>query len=276
MRVRTLLCRLAVTAGLVAALAFGDDPDDAWKNLVMQALSAAGAGDYGKAEQVFQKALHEAERFGPGDPRVGATLNSVGLVYKAEKRYTEAEASFRRSLAILEKAYGYQSIDVANINFNIATVLSEQGKAPAALPFLEKSLAGYRRQLGPQSLKTASVLCMIGDAHRLMRDWAQAEGPLKQCAATREANGGVFNGELGDALLSLAIVYDNQGKYALADPRFRLAEKIREKTLGIMSPGLADVLEIHSAMLKKMGREVESAKDAALAAAIRRNEHKGR
>jgi tetratricopeptide (TPR) repeat protein len=265
-----------VAAALLVSVAWGDDPDDAWKNLVMQALSSAGSGDYGKAEQIFQKALREAERFGPGDPRVGATLNSVGLVYKAEKRYAEADTSFRRSLAILEKVYGYQSIDVANINFNIATVLSEQGKSPAALPFLERSLVGYQRQLGPQSLKAASVLCMIGDAYKSAKDWTGAEGPLKQCAAIREANGGVFNAELGDALFSLAVVYDNEGKYALADPRFHLAEKIREKTLGIMSSGLADVLETHSVMLKKMGRDVESGKDAALAAAIRRNEHKAR
>jgi hypothetical protein len=63
-----------------------------------------------------------------------------------------------------------------------------------------------------------------------------------------------------------------EGKYALADSQFKLAEKIRERTLGIMSPALADTLEAHAAMLKEMGRDLEAVKDVTLAAAIRRAE----
>ena len=272
--VRTLSRFILLAYALCGTVAFSQDSDEAWKNLVMQALYSAGANDYKKAEQLLQKALRESERFGPADPRIGTTLNSLGLVYKAERHFAEAEASFRRSLGILEKAYGYDSIDVANVNFNIATVMAEQGKEAASLPNLEKSLATYRRQLGGQSLKSAAVLCMIGDAYRAGKEWTLAEPPLKQCAEIREANGGVMNTELGDALFSLARVYEREGKYALADPRFRLAEKIREKTQGIMSPGFADVLEAHAAMLATMGREAEANKDAALASAIRRNEHR--
>ena len=271
-----LACGFFALASLCLLRAQTGEPDEAWKNLVMQALSASSANDYQKSEQIFQKALHEAERFGAGDPRVGATLNSLGLVYKAEKRHAEAEAAFRRALAVLEKAYGRESIDVANIDYNLATVLADQGKLPSALPFLENSLIGYQSHLGPQSLKAADVLCMIGDARRLTRDWARAEAPLKQCAEIREASGGIYSTELSDALFSLAIVYQNQGKFALADPRFHLAEKIREKMQGIMSPGFADVLEAHAAMLRSMGREADANKDASLATAIRRNERKER
>src|SRR5206468_3199860 len=103
----------------------------------------------------------------------------------------------------LEKAYGFDSIDVANVNYNIASVMAEQGKQPLTLPFLEKSLATYRRQLGPQSLKAAAVLCMAGDAQRMTKAWAEAEISLKECAAIRESQGGVVNSELADALFSL-------------------------------------------------------------------------
>jgi tetratricopeptide (TPR) repeat protein len=273
---RVILRWFLFTVGLCVSgtRLFSQEPDDAWKNLIMQALNAAGSNDFIHSEQIFRKALSEAEHFGASDPRVGTTLNSLGLVYKAQKRYAEADSTFRRSLAVLEKAYGFQSIDVANVNFNISTVLAEQGKQPESIPFLEKSLATYQRQLGPRSLKAGSVFCMIGDAYRIRKDWVQAEASLKQCAEIRESNGGVFNGELGDALFSLAIVYQNQGKYALADPRYKLAEKIREKTVGIMSPGLADVLEAHAGLLKTMGREVDANRNSALAAAIRRNGQK--
>jgi tetratricopeptide (TPR) repeat protein len=263
-------------ASFFNAQARAQDSDEAWKNLVMQALYAAGANNFTKSEQIFQRALHEAERFGPVDPRVGTTLNSLGLVYKAEKRLPDAESSFRRALTVLEKAYGFDSIDVANVNFNIASVLVDQGKQQAAVPFMDKSLATYKRQLGPGSLKVASVLCMAGDAHRATKSWQEAEPPLLECARIREAAGGVLSPEFGDALFSLAQVYEKQGKYAAADSRFRLAEKIREKNQGITSPALADVLEAHSAMLKIMGKTADAEKDAVLAAAIRRGAQKSK
>jgi tetratricopeptide (TPR) repeat protein len=262
-----------LAAALIAQQA-ADPAEDAWKNVSLKALYAAGGKDYAKAEEFFLKAVHEAERFGPMDPRVGTTLNSLGLVYRAEKKFSEAESVDRRALTILEKTYGEDSIDVGNVNYNVASVLIDQGKSPAALPFLEKSLAIYERQFGGNSIKTASVLCMMGDSYRAQKFWQQAEAPLKRCAQIREADGGIVNADLGEALNSLALVYMQQGKYALADSQFKLAEKIRERTLGIMSPELADTLEVHASMLKQMGRDQEADKDSTLAAAIRRAEKK--
>jgi len=271
---RAFVTGLAITGCWLISAALAQESDDAWKNMVMRALYASEAHDYKKAEQVFQKALREAEKFGAADPRVGTTLNSLGLVYKTEDRFPDAESSFRGALTILEKAYGFDSIDVANVNYNIASVLTAQGKQAGAFPFLEKSLSTYRRQLGPQSLKTATVLCMIGDAHRSLKAWPEAEIALKQCADVRESQGGVVNAEFADAQFSLAQVYEREGKYTQADQRFRLAEKIREKTAGIMSPAFADVLEAHAAMLRDTGKDAEAVKDATLAAAIRRNQEK--
>lgn len=270
---RTVARGLVWTTFCVCA-ALAQERDDAWKTLVMQALYAAGSNDLPKAEQIFQRALREAEKFGAADARTGTTLNSIGLVYKSEKRYGDAETSFRKALTILEKSYGEDSIDVANVNFNIASVMTEQGKGGASLPYLEKSLATYRRQLGAQSLKAAAVYCMIGDAHRVAKEWGEAEVALKQCADIRESQGGVMSAELADALFSLAQVYEREGKYSQADAHYRLAEKIREKTAGIMSPLLAQVLEAHSALLRAMGKDQDANKDAGLAAAIRRNEEK--
>ena len=273
------MMRNLATGAVVAALLFSSvthaqdvDVEEKWKTLFMQALHAAGANDYSKAEQTFLAALKEAERFGADDARVGTTVNSLGLVYRSEKKYGEAEAAYRRALAILEKAYGDDSIDVANVNFNIATVMFDQGHQSSAMPFLQRTLGTYENMLGAQSLKTAAVFCMIGDAYRLDKELKQAEGPLRQCADIRESEGGMENAELADALHSLALVYQFEGKYALAEPRFTLAEKIREKTLGITSPLLAQTMEDHASLLKQMGRDKEATRLSTIAAAIRRTE----
>jgi tetratricopeptide (TPR) repeat protein len=269
-----LLRHLAIAAA-VAALVLSPrahaQEDDAWKNLVMKALYEASAKDLSKSEQTFQQALKEAERFGPEDPRVGTTLNSLGLVYREEKKYADAENSYRKALGILQKAYGNDSIDVANVSYNIATALFDQGHQPAAMPFLQRTLVTYENILGSTSLKTASVLCMMGDVHRLAKEYQAAEAPLHRCADIREANGGMQTNEMADALHSLALTYAGEGKYALAEPRLTMAEKIRESTLGITSPVLAQTFEDHANLLRLLGRDKDAARLSSMAAAIRRN-----
>jgi tetratricopeptide (TPR) repeat protein len=273
---RTFLIGALAAITLSSVARAQDDVEEAWRTLFMRALYEASANNSAKAEQTFEQALKQAERFGPQDARVGTTVNSLGLVFRSEKKYADAEAAYRRALSILEKAYGEDSIDVANVNFNIATVMFDQGHQTAAMPFLRKTLTTYETMLGGASMKTAAVLCMMGDSYRLSKDLKNAEDSLKLCADIRERDGGMENSELADALHSLALTYEGEGKYALAEPRFTLAEKIREKTLGITSPLLAQTMEDHAALLKQMGRDKEAQRLEIMSAAIRRNEKKAK
>jgi len=274
---RSVVLGAALTAlFLLAPAARAQDSDGAWKILMMRALESASANDYATAEQKFQQALREAERFGPDDSRVGSTLNSLGLVYRAEKKYADAETAYRRALAILENVYGAGSLDVANVSFNIASVMFDQGHQSQALPFIQKGLPAYETLLGPDNLKTATMLCMMGDIYRLEKNYEAAEGPLRRCADIRESRNGVQSPELADAMHSLALTYVGEGKYTQADSRFTLAEKIRETTLGITSPLLAQTMEDHVALLKQMGRDKEAEKLNVIASAIRRSQKSGK
>ena len=253
-----------------AAPARSQNAEEQWKRLVMQALYAASSNNYSSAEQIFLRATHEAERFGAEDARVGTTLNSLGLIYRAEKKYPDAENSYRRALAILEKAYGAGSIDVANVNFNIASVMFDQSHQQSALPYIQKAMVAYQTLLGPASLKTAASLCMVGDAYRVMKSYAEAEEPLRRCAEIREKDGGVQNPELAEAQHSLALVMQGQGKLSQAEARYKLAEKIQETTLGITSPALAQTMEDHASLLRQMSRDKEAEKLLTMVNAIRR------
>jgi tetratricopeptide (TPR) repeat protein len=257
----------------LATNARSQEDDSQWKNLVVQSLNAAAAKDYPKAEQGFLKAMQEAERFGPKNIRIGTTANTLGLVYRAEKKYSEAEAAYRRALTVMEAAYG-DSIDVGNVNFNIASVMFDQGHQGEALPTIEKALVIYERLLGPTSMKTAAALCMEGDASRQLKRYAESETALRRCADIRENDSGLQSDELADALYSLALTLIAEGKFSAADARLKLAEKIREKTLGITSPLLAQTMEVHVSVLKELGRAKEAEQLNAIAAAIRRSQAK--
>jgi tetratricopeptide (TPR) repeat protein len=250
------------------------DPNFTFQIMVSGGATAAMAKEFGSAEASLLKAVAVAEKFPAGDPRLGTALNTLGLVYREERKYSDAEKSFEKSLAILEKAYGPNSLDAGNINFNIASVLMAQAHYDNAVPYIERSQATFTTILGPRSLKSAATLCMIGEVYRYQKKYQAAEAPLKQCADVREATEGIESADLGDALYSLGLVYAQLGKYAIADSTLKLTEKIRERTAGVTSPELADALEAHSAVLKSLNRDSEAARDDALAAAIRRLEKK--
>ncbi len=255
-----------------APFLFAQAPDAQYNSLFMQGVYASSKKDYAKAEEDLTAALREAERFGNNDLRVASTVNTLGLVYVAEKKFAEAEKAYRRALPIFETVSGDDSLDVAHVNFNIATVLVDRGHEADAIPFVRKALRSYESRLGGASVSTGDALCLEGDADRAMKDYSAAEAPLRRCADIREKNGGMQNPDLADALGSLALVYEAEGKLQLAEPRLRLAEKIRESTLGLTSPVVAQTMEDHAELLRKMGRSQEADKLTTLTSAIRRNQ----
>lgn len=277
---RTSWSRLAAVTLACATLLPAAGPPDAeqidaaWQTLVLAATRAASAKDYKSAEDLLGRAIKITARFPSGDPRTGTTQNTLGLIYRDEKKYADAEKAFHNALTLLEKSYGQESLDVANVDFNIASVMIAGGKYDASLAFIQSSRSIFEKVLGAQSLKVAASYCLLGEAYRNMNRFDEAEKPLKQCADMREASDGVESPELADALYNLALVYEHQGKYKDAEPRLKLAAKIRELTLGVTSPEFAEALEAHSALLKTMGRTAEARKEDDLVGAVRRNEKK--
>src|SRR6185503_17967867 len=131
---RTFWTRLAVVLLACAALFAADPPlsneevGAAWQTLVIAATRAAAAKDFKSSEELLQRAVKITSRFPAGDARVGTTQNTLGLVYREEKKYAEAAKAFESALMMLERSYGPESLDVANIDFNIGSVLIADGK----------------------------------------------------------------------------------------------------------------------------------------------------
>ncbi len=253
-------------------MATAQDGDDVWRDLMMQAQLAAGSGHFAEAEQAYLKAAHEAERFGADDWRVGVTLEGLGQTYGNEKKYADAENALRRSLEITAKTNGDDSVDAANVNFDIGNVFLASSRPVQAVLYARKALSSWVAKLGGTSMEAANGYCLVGDALRAMRNFIDAEEPLRQCADIRESSDGIDSVDLAKALHSLALTYEGEKKYALADTRFDLAEKIRESKLGLTSPLLAETLEDHAALLKAMGRNKDAERLLALAGAIRHTE----
>jgi tetratricopeptide (TPR) repeat protein len=251
-----------------------DNPDQVWQNLVAEGQQQTAAGQFAKAEQTLQKAIHEAERFGAGDWRVAVAAQDLGHVYAAQHRTGDAEAAYRRALLIFERADGMDSIEAAHVDFDLARVTFAAGRSVDALLLARKALPAYETSLGAQDLQTAAVMCLIGDSLRVIKNFRDSEEPLEHCAAIREQSAGIDSTAVADASHSLALVYMEERKYTAAEARFRLVEKIRENRLGLTNPALAQTFEDHAEMLHRTGSDKEGARLRVLAAAIRRSSRK--
>jgi tetratricopeptide (TPR) repeat protein len=261
----------------VAALAVAPDASaqdtQTWLTLMSQALDALNTNSYPAAEQIYREAVRETGNFRPNDPRRGSTLNSLGLVLRAEKKYTEAEAAFRKALPIMQVAYG-DGLDAAHVNLNLAETLHAEGRPAEALPGVRAALATYKRLLPPNSPAIASALCLEGDSYRLLKQFTDAEALLRRCSDLREGASGIDSDEFAEAQYALAQTFVAEGKYSDAEPRLRLVEKIREKNHGITSPELAQAMEERVTVLKHLGRDKEAARLSTIAAAIRSAQNK--
>src|SRR5712691_4310083 len=102
--------------------------EDLWKRDVAAGRHAYQEGRYAEAERLFQSAIKEAERFGPEDPRVATTLNNLAELYRAQRKYAQAEPLYRRALAINEKTLGPAHPNVGATLHNLAGLYHAQGK----------------------------------------------------------------------------------------------------------------------------------------------------
>src|ERR1700728_4475332 len=121
------LPRLSICLALGASSALFAD-QASWEHSMDVALQAAARQNYAVSENGFAAAVRELEMMNPNDPRLGPTINSLGLVYRAENKLHEAEGAFRRALVYIEKANNADSIDVGNSNLNVGSVLVSESK----------------------------------------------------------------------------------------------------------------------------------------------------
>lgn len=245
--------------------------DVAWSTTVASAVDSANHRDFGKAEVYLQMALREAEKFGPEGFRVGTTLNAMGLLYREERKYPEAENAFRKGLTILRKFYGTDGMDVGNVSLNLGSLLVTEGKIADAGPYLQKALVVYQGILGNNSLKASEAYCAIGEQQRLAKELDASEQSLKHCTDIREKIVGKSE-LLADAMRGMGLTFEAQGKLPQAEARLQIAEKMMAEKLAINHPKVVQVMLDHAGVLRKMGRTADAEKLETMANAGRRSD----
>ena len=186
-------------------------------------------------------ATHRAEKirdkYGALHPKYAAELNRLGVAYVSERRPEEAEAFFKRAIAILEKAEGKgrDSLGVSKniILFspldNLGELYMNSGRNAEAEILLNRSISIKERVLGKDHHRLNYSLRSLGRILLNRGYYTKAEKVFLRVIKISEKKYGKNDANLSNNLTFLGNSYRLKGEYAKAEPLIKRALKISEK-----------------------------------------------
>jgi TonB family protein len=128
-----------------------------------------------QAIQYYEKALAEAQKFGPKDPRLDKTLSALEHLYEAQKNWPKAEVICKQLLGVREKSLGPEHLGYAQSLNNLAVVLALESKYSEADQNYSKALKIVETNLGPENRYVAMILENYAPMLRKANKTAEAE-----------------------------------------------------------------------------------------------------
>jgi CHAT domain-containing protein/tetratricopeptide (TPR) repeat protein len=191
-----------------------------------------------EVEPLLTRALAILERANSRNPEPARVVQTVrvlgflGTYYESRGRYAEAEAAFRRNLAIAETNLPQHSVVVAALT-SLVGLYKSTGRATDALPLAQRGLALSEKLNGADANDTAVALGFLGELYKDLRRYRDAE-PIYQRAVA------IFEKEVAqadDALKkeqaehNLAAASSELGELYLIQRRFAEAEPLFQRVV---------------------------------------------
>jgi CHAT domain-containing protein/Tfp pilus assembly protein PilF len=206
-----------------------------------------------EATAALQRALAIREKaLGSDHPDVAESLCWLAHTSWEQGKYADAEQMYRRSLAIREKALGPDHPDVAESLDGLAEVYSVKGRFDEAEPLYRRGLAIREKTLGPEDPEVAQSLMFLGQIMSgYHRKYPEAELLFRRALTIDEKALGPDHPDLADALSELGRLYQEEGKYAEAEPLFQRAMAV---LLRSQHPFLAGALKELATLYEAEGK----------------------
>ena len=135
-----------------------DDPATA-EALYLKSQELSDAGRFEEALSPAQESLRILESLlGPEDPRVGATLNNLAIIYELLGEFQKTMPLYQRALKIAEKFFGPEHPNTITSLNNLARIYYDTHAYNQALPLYQRVLEITEKVRGPEHLDTASSL----------------------------------------------------------------------------------------------------------------------
>jgi len=235
----------------------GANSDAVAKCFLRLGISHMNQARYAAAEEFLQRALAIYERGDPKDSGLSLTINSLANDYDLQGRSDEAEALYKRALAIQEATLGADHPYVALTLGNIAIVYRNQGRYQDAERLHKRALAIREKTYSASHPDVAVSLMNVGAVYMSQSKYAEAEKQFNRALAIRERALGKNHPDLVGVIQNLGNAYQNQGKNADAERALKRALALGEQTLGANDPLLARILYNLAILYRDTGRPAE-------------------
>ena len=216
-------------------------------------------GKYAEAEPLFGGRSRSTKSLSARIiPTLRRAYNNLAGLLQNQGKYAEAEPLFRRAIEIDEKTLGKDHPDVARGYNNLAGLLQNQGKYAEAEPLFRRAIEIDEKALGKDHPDVASRL---QQSRRCASEPGQVcRGRAAPSAGDRDRRKDSRQGSSRrcSRYNNLAGLLQNQGKYAEAEPLYRRAIEIDEKTLGKDHPDVARDYNNLARLLQDQGKYAEA------------------
>ena len=213
-----------------------------------------------EAEPLYRRALAIDEKnLGPEHPNVARDLNNLAGLLQATNRLAEAEPLYRRALAIDEKSLGPEHPNVARDLNNLALLLQATNRLAEAEPLYRRALAIDEKNLGSRASRRCQRPQQPGPAasgHQPARP-RPSRSIAVRWPSTRRASDPTIPTWPAD-LNNLAGLLQATNRLAEAEPLYRRALAIDEKSFGPEHPNVATALNNLAELLQDTNRLAEA------------------
>lgn len=188
-------------------------------------------------------------------PHVLIWIYELVHLYRHASRYQEAEAYLRRALVLVEKVFGPEHYQTAEILGNLATVLQDTNRLGEAEQLMRRALKIDEACYGPNHPRVAmhlsNLATLLQDTNRL----EESESLMRRALEINEGDSNHKYSEIAICLNNLATLLKATNRLGEAEPLMRRALEIDMARFGPDHPRIASGLNNLATLLQATNRK---------------------
>lgn len=215
---------------------------------------------YESAEPLYKRVVENAEK----DPvlRKKETLILqtlyLGDCLSSNKKAGEAEAAYKKTLALMDEKIGSDSKMAIPILNKLGDVMYEQKKYNDVIPIMEREAKLLEKSEGPSHVILALVLNNLADVYLKVDKLPAAELNAKKSMQILQANLNPDDGAHIAVLDTMAEIYRAQKKFSEAEPLFKKAISIAKFSGEDGKEHLVTAMRHYAELLRQTNRTTEA------------------
>ncbi|MBA8667615.1 tetratricopeptide repeat protein [Holosporaceae bacterium 'Namur'] len=183
-------------------------------------------------------------------PEVAIIYHNIGTVLGEQYQYDEALKYHRKSLAIREKIYGKEHLEIASSYNAIGTIAEQHDEIyDKALSYYAKALIIREKFLGKDHHETATIYSNIGCVLGGKSEYDQALNYHKRALAIRKNTFGKEHSEIANSYRNIGLEFKGKCNHNQALIYFRKALSINQKIYGEEHPDVEELYDYIGSVL---------------------------